>query len=325
MRVSAFLVTALAIADRRQTNKNAKRRRREISSGHRRRRETTQAVYNFKLHPNASKHVNGEKGHLNPKSFLSFEKEDKMMMAQLSPIGGRRYMHLKKMVDYLFQNRNTTSPSLTQWWGYGCWCIAHGENPMLAKRGLPADPIDSVCKDHANCYECARMDYGHKCDPTQVGYEVVGNRDLVTGERFLTCSNSDDQTNEGICAHNLCLCDKMLAEGLVKTFDQWDEQYHISSSGFDGRASCELPEPIHDWGELDQCCGEYPTRAPYRSDNGNRQCCVDKTYHTYYLECCDGDVKTKGFCPSKNPTETTILATSDEGENEAPSETSSDQ
>ena len=26
--------------------------------------------------------------------------------------------------------------------GYGCWCIAHGENPLLAKRGLPADDID---------------------------------------------------------------------------------------------------------------------------------------------------------------------------------------
>ena len=127
----------------RQTNKNTKRRRRDISSGHRRRRDTSQAVYNFKLHPNASKHVNGEKGKLNPKSFLSFEKEDKVMMAQLSPVGGRRYMHLKKMVDYLFQNRNTTSPSLTKWWGYGCWCIAHGENPLLAKRGLPADPVDS--------------------------------------------------------------------------------------------------------------------------------------------------------------------------------------
>ena len=37
-------------------------------------------------------------------------------------------------------------------------------------------------------------------------------------------------------------------------------------------------------------------RAPFRSDNGNRQCCNDKTYHTFYLECCEGEVKQKGYC-----------------------------
>jgi len=296
MRIATFIIAVLTIADtKRHTNK--RRRRREISSKHRRRRENTpNAVYSFRLHKNA---VDNEDGKVaTPRSFLNFDKDDRMMMAQLSQVGGRRYLHLKKMVDYLFQNKNTTSPPLTEWWGYGCWCIAHGENPLLAKRGLPADEIDSVCKDHALCYECARMDYGHTCDPTQIGYQVTGNKDLITGKRYLTCDNSD------VCEQSLCQCDKMLAEGLVRTYDQWDEQYHISTSGFDGRAQCELPEPIHDWGELDQCCGDYPLRAPYRSDNGNRQCCVDKTYHTYYLECCNNEVKTKGFCtPPQSPAE----------------------
>lgn len=288
MRISAFLVAVLTIADtKRHTNK--RRRRREISSRNRKRRDNTQnADFVFKLHKDAV-----EKGDvMGARSFLNFDQKDKVMMSQLSHVGGRRYLHLKKMVDYLFQNKNTTSPPLTEWWGYGCWCIAHGENPLLAKRGLPADPIDSVCKDHALCYECARMDYGHTCDPTQVGYEVIGNKDLVTGKRYLSCPVH----NNNVCEQSLCECDKMLAEGLVKTYGHWDEKYHISTSGFDGRADCELPEPVHDWGELDQCCGEYPNRAPYRSDNGNRQCCVDKTFHTYYLECCDSEVKTKGFC-----------------------------
>ena len=82
----------------------------------------------------------------------------------------------------------------------------------------------------------------------------MGNVDLVTGDKYLTCSNED------VCQQTLCECDKMLVEGLVREAEKWDVQYHISSSGFDGRASCELPEPIHDWGELDQCCGEYPHR-----------------------------------------------------------------
>jgi hypothetical protein len=93
------------------------------------------------MHRNA---VDEDGGAIKARSFLNFDKDDRVMMAQLSQVGGRRYLHLKKMVDYLFQNRNLTTPlPLTQWWGYGCWCIAHGENPLLAKRGLPADTIDS--------------------------------------------------------------------------------------------------------------------------------------------------------------------------------------
>jgi hypothetical protein len=46
-------------------------------------------------------------------------------------------------------------------------------------------------------------------------------------------------------------------------------------------------------------------RAPFRSDNGNRQCCNDKTYHTFYLECCEGEVKQKGYCSAGNTIEET--------------------
>ena len=45
-------------------------------------------------------------------------------------------------MDYMFQNINGTAPAMEQFFGYGCWCVAHGENPLLAKRGLPSDQID---------------------------------------------------------------------------------------------------------------------------------------------------------------------------------------
>ena len=121
----------------------------------------------------------------------------------------------------------------------------------------------SVCKEHALCYECARLDYSHKCDPTQKDYSVVGNHDLVTGEYYLTCSETDD-----VCRKTLCECDKMLVEGLVKEHKKWDVKYHINTSGFNGHQDCELPEPIHDWGEQDQCCGTYPHR--YLTRTGGR-------------------------------------------------------
>lgn len=104
---------------------------------------------------------NGKAG-VSARSFLNIQKEDKKMIRSLSQAGGRRYIQLKKMVsfweksdfpkdailntyykmDYMFQNVNGTSPAMEQFFGYGCWCVAHGENPLLAKRGLPADPID---------------------------------------------------------------------------------------------------------------------------------------------------------------------------------------
>lgn len=99
---------------------------------------------------------NGKAG-VSARSFLNIQKEDKKMIRSLTQAGGRRYIQLKKMVsfsrkcpilwkyfkmDYMFQNVNGTSPAMEQFFGYGCWCVAHGENPLLAKRGLPADPID---------------------------------------------------------------------------------------------------------------------------------------------------------------------------------------
>jgi len=292
MKIASMVIASLCAVDAKNRN------RRHVGTGKNRHRRNDDSVprYSFKIHKDAMDE-NGKAG-VSARSFLNIQKEDKKMIRSLSQAGGRRYIQLKKMMDYMFQNVNGTSPAMEQFFGYGCWCVAHGENPLLAKRGLPADPIDSVCKEHALCYECARLDYGHKCDPTQKDYTVIGNADLVTGEKYLTC------TNEDVCQQTLCECDKMLVEGLVREAEKWDVQYHIAQSGFDGRASCELPEPIHDWGELDQCCGEYPHRAPFRSDNGNRQCCNDKTYHTFYLECCEGEVKQKGFCSAGN-TETT--------------------
>jgi hypothetical protein len=284
-----------------------RQRKRRGAGGHHggrlRRNDSHQAEYIFKVHKHAL--VDNETGlKMKKTSFINFDKDDRHLMAALSEAGGRRYEHLKSIFDFLFQSHNVTEHSITDFWGYGCWCIAHGEDPRLAKRGLPADDIDAVCKNHALCYDCARIDYTHKCDPTQVGYSILGGSDLMTGEKYLECDNPDD-----VCKQTLCECDKMLVEGLISEYEKYDTKYHIQTSGFDGKNDCELPEPKHDWGDMDQCCGDYPMRQPFRSDNGNRQCCVDKTYHTYYLECCDGEVTNKGFCPNNEEPTTTITPT----------------
>lgn len=299
MKVSAVLAAAVSMGDARKNHHHSDHPNEQSVAAsdhhdhhhvHHRRRRASNKNYTFKIHKNA---ISKNETDLTLRSFLNFGDEDKQMMAKLTETGGRRYMHLTKMVSWLWGNKdNQETPSMTKWWGYGCWCIAHGENPTLATRGLPEDSVDAVCKDHALCYDCARMDYGIQCDATQMGYDVMGNKDLLTGTKYLSC----DVDSNTVCQKSLCECDKMLAEGLFRTDDEYEKDLHIATSGFDGHSDCEIPPPVHDWGEMDQCCGEYPQRAPYRSDNGNRQCCGDKTYHTFYLECCKGEVKTKGYC-----------------------------
>jgi len=39
----------------------------------------------------------------------------------------------------------------------------------------------------------------------------------------------------------------------------------------------------------DSCCGKYPERYPYFSDNGERECCGQKTYYKSVFQCCPGD------------------------------------
>ena len=44
------------------------------------------------------------------------------------------------------------------------------------------------------------------------------------------------------------------------------------------------------------CCGDYPARFPYDTMKGTRKCCVDKTYFSKIMECCDGNVQLYGSC-----------------------------
>ena len=35
------------------------------------------------------------------------------------------------------------------------------------------------------------------------------------------------------------------------------------------------------------CCGSYPRRFPYRHEDFNRGCCVDKVYNAEIMQCCE--------------------------------------
>lgn len=58
-------------------------------------------------------------------------------------------------------------------------------------------------------------------------------------------------------------------------------------------AGATTAAPIPAW----QCCGSFPDRFPYKTNNGGRSCCVSTTYATALLECCpNGSTAVIGAC-----------------------------
>jgi len=49
------------------------------------------------------------------------------------------------------------------------------------------------------------------------------------------------------------------------------------------------------------CCGNYPNRFPFNTQNGNRACCEAEdetgvTYNSNLYECCSGSLGSIGTC-----------------------------
>ena len=64
---------------------------------------------------------------------------------------------------------------------------------------------------------------------------------------------------------------------------------HYHDNGFNMDASCIKKATHQVFNQA--CCGEYPYRFPFGREN-DRECCVDKTYNSAFLQCCaDGSLK----------------------------------
>ena len=67
---------------------------------------------------------------------------------------------------------------------------------------------------------------------------------------------------------------------------------HQHKSGFDTEVECISTGSK----SVRQCCGEYPDRFPFKTLDGLRSCCGDKTFKTgIYMCCSDGSVAVS--CP----------------------------
>jgi len=193
---------------------------------------------------------------------------------------------------------------------YGCWCLPDAAHTVAGNgAGQPVDEVDASCKRQASCYECAQMDHqGRTCSPdsTQYSYNLVSDVNEPDNHELKSIECLDDP-NSGkngrwsekySCRRSICECDKKLAEDLRENFYIWTHDNHSEQGTFDPPTQCIKSFSTGSGQEgPPECCGDYPERFPYKSQNGARNCCGNKTYDVTMFECCsDGSLAATGTC-----------------------------
>merc|ERR1712165_629129 len=177
---------------------------------------------------------------------------------------------------------------------YGCWCRFGQYRPY---KGPAQDVVDTACKTWHQNYDCLNIDFNADgttpCDMNTDYTDVITNIndpfDLATDYQAGCAA-----VNADACAAEACHVDAVFIRDVVLFLA--DNTLNMTLSGwygFDGTictgasaAGTTLNPPL----PAQQCCGAYPNRFPYRTQNGNRACCVDTTYNTLVLECCPTNV-----------------------------------
>lgn len=229
---------------------------------------------------------------------------------------GRRLRDRTNLIDWLVPPRSTsgTGSFVSDIRFYGCWCLP-GAAQFIKSRGLPVDALDAACKRASQCYMCARLDNidrPKKCEANAVGYQFAMNGPTTINDptdydiRSIEClddpdldnKNSAKGANKYSCRRQICECDRKLAEDLKEAVDSgayndfflMDNKGVANNPAFDPEATCKHDDNGLDRGEL-KCCGDaYSIRMPFYDNNGQKACCVNRTYNTLVQTCCDGNV-----------------------------------
>ena len=103
-------------------------------------------------------------------------------------------------------------------------------------------------------------------------------------------SDCEFQNPVSTCTANACIVEtKFIKQATVWAVSNVADManYKHGSSSFNTETDC----PINDHGVYSQkkCCGNYPTRFPYKTvafAGDARECCGGVTYNPLMLECC---------------------------------------
>merc|ERR1712048_764857 len=206
---------------------------------------------------------------------------------------------------------------------YGCWCRFGQYRPY---KGPAQDVVDTACKTWHQNYDCLTIDYNADgttpCDMNTDYTDVITNIndpfDMAT-DYAAGCA----AVNADACAAEACHVDAVFIRDVVMFLA--DNTLNMTLSGwygFDGTictgapaaaATTLVPPQIPTTAAPETtgapettlvapipataCCGSYPARFPYKTQQGGRQCCIDTTYNPLLLECCNtGNLNPVGTC-----------------------------
>jgi len=189
---------------------------------------------------------------------------------------------------------------------YGCWCYldASWDNA----KGPVQDGLDQECKNLVQNYRCLvldALDRGQTCDPAAQDYESY-NLFGGSGNLTLDCATSGNELGDqdtSQCRIDLCVADgdftlnlfalMFQTGGIAASQPPYDPAVaHANNQGgsslglFDPTTDCKYNYQGYGRSEK-ECCGSYPTRFPFKTYNGDKACCGDKTYSTISNQCCN--------------------------------------
>jgi len=203
---------------------------------------------------------------------------------------------------------------------YGCWCRFGQYRPY---KGTAQDVVDQACKTWHQNYDCLNVDFNTDgttpCNIDTVYNDVIVSVqqpfDLNTNyETECTTANPGDN-----CAIQACHVDAVFIRDVVLFLA--DSTLNMTLSGwygFDGAvctgasaAGTTLVPPVVPTTAAQgptttaapdttlnpplpatACCGDYPNRYPYKTQNGGRSCCGSTTFNTMLLMCCADGITT---------------------------------
>lgn len=183
--------------------------------------------------------------------------------------------------------------------GYGCWCYLGAATRAMDKgRGPPVDEYDQMCKNLEEGYTCVEMDHSldvtstGTCDPQTVVYAY--NVFSLTDEAIKA---ECETANSAPCEQRVCMLEVTFVRNIMVAVMDPEVFYTLENSHnnvFDPKTDCPIKVGV----KSDKaCCGAYPNRFPYKTMDGLRSCCVNKTYNPSFHNCCPGIGITNDLCP----------------------------
>lgn len=207
---------------------------------------------------------------------------------------------------------------------YGCWCRFNQYTPY---RGPTMDTLDQYCRIFFLNYDCLVNDFGASCD---VSYTDNYNDTITTAadpfnvntDYAAECATANPNDP---CLASACTVDADFVRSVFNYLSSNSMDMSLSGFfGFDGTdGSCTTvhtgttaaPPPVFTQAPTGtqapggtraprtDCCGDYPTRYMFHTQNGNVECCdaATTTYNMNIMECCDASVVPQvaliGACP----------------------------